>query len=92
VPQITTNTLGQVTGLTEVTITQPTASDFITDTAYSQANWDGVSKAPSADKLYDKISAMDTTISGKQAALSTQTAYTSKGSATKVPQITTNTL
>jgi hypothetical protein len=35
---------------------------------------------------------MDTTISGKQAALSTQTAYTSKGSATKVPQITTNTL
>lgn len=30
--------------------------------------------------------------SGKQDALTTQTAYTSKGSATKVPQITTNTL
>lgn len=32
------------------------------------------------------------TWNGKQNALSTQTAYTSKGSATKVPQITTNTL
>lgn len=31
-------------------------------------------------------------LDGKQATLSTQTAYTSKGSATKVPQITTNTL
>ena len=31
-------------------------------------------------------------ISGKQDKLATQTAYTSKGSATKVPQITTNTL
>lgn len=31
-------------------------------------------------------------ISGKQDKLSTQTAYTSKGSATKVPQITTNSL
>ena len=31
-------------------------------------------------------------ISGKQDKLTTQTAYTSKGSATKVPQITTNTL
>lgn len=32
------------------------------------------------------------TWNGKQNALATQTAYTSKGSATKVPQITTNTL
>lgn len=32
------------------------------------------------------------TWNNKQSALSTQTAYTSKGSATKVPQITTNTL
>lgn len=29
VPQITTNTLGQVTGITEVTITQPDVSNFI---------------------------------------------------------------
>lgn len=33
-----------------------------------------------------------TALSGKQATLTTQTAYTSKGTATKVPQITTNTL
>lgn len=35
VPQITTNTLGQVTGITEVTITQPDVSNFISksDTA-----------------------------------------------------------
>jgi hypothetical protein len=42
--------------------------------------------------VYDKISAMDTTISWKQDALSTQTAYTSKWTSTKVPTITTNTL
>ena len=33
-----------------------------------------------------------TALGGKQDSLTTQTAYTSKGSATKVPQITTNTL
>ena len=37
-------------------------------------------------------SAHSTLFSGKQNTLATQTAYTSKGSATKVPQITTNTL
>jgi alpha-L-fucosidase len=37
-------------------------------------------------------STLATTIAGKQDALTTQTAYTSKGSATKVPQITTNSL
>ena len=64
----------------------------VSDEAYG-ASWNWVTWiAPSKNAVYDKISAMDTTISWKQAALSTQTAYTSKGSATKVPQITTNTL
>lgn len=37
-------------------------------------------------------SALETAINAKQDALATQTAYTAKGSATKVPQITTNAL
>lgn len=64
----------------------------ISDTAY-WSWWDGDdSHAPSKNAVYDKLNAMDTTIAGKQAALDTQTAYSAKGSATKVPQITTNTL
>ena len=130
VPQISTNNLGQVTGITEVTITQPTkvsdlqndswfitgitswdvttalwytpynstnpsgyvTSSIISDTAY-WSWWDSdTTHAPTKNAVYDKLNAMDTTIAWKQAALTTQTAYTSKGSATKVPQITTNTL
>lgn len=57
------------------------------------SGWDWVADtAPSQNAVYDKITAMDTTISGKQDALATQTAYTAQGSATKVPQITTNSL
>ena len=47
-------------------------------------------------RLWDILSSFKTKIAtalgGKQDTLTTQTAYTSKGSATKVPQITTNTL
>jgi len=178
VPQITTNTLGQVTGITEVTITQPTKtsdlqndSGFITNAVdnltnyykktetYTQAEvnslvqnfqwFEVVATLPTtdiktnviyllwptgsgADKYEEYIYSNSTWIkiwdtsvdltnyfnkatqtsdaitegssnlfvtsseksawSGKQDALSTQTAYTAKGSATKVPQITTNTL
>ena len=89
VPQITTNTLWQVTGITEVNITHPSQVD---DTAYA-SSWNGVTSiAPSKNAVYDKISAMDTTISWKQDALTAQTAYTSKWTSSKVPQITTNTL
>lgn len=62
VPQITTNTLGQVTWITEVTITHPSQ---VSDTAYA-SSWDWVTDtAPSKNAVYDKISSMDTTISGK---------------------------
>lgn len=89
VPQITTNSLWQVTWITEVNISYPSQVD---DTAYANS-WDWVTwTAPSKNAVYDKISAMDTTISWKQNALATQTAYTSQWDATKVPQITTNTL
>ena len=89
VPQITTNTLWQVTWITEVSINYPSQ---VSDTAYA-SSWNWVTwTAPSKNAVYDKISAMDTTISWKQDALSTQTAYSAKGSATKVPQITTNAL
>ena len=112
VPQITTNTLGQVTGITEVTITQPTVNDWtltitqnwtskgtftanqssaatiaLTDTTYESktaaSGWEDVSLVTTWEKY---------TWNNKQNALSTQTAYTSKGTATKVPTITTNTL
>lgn len=52
----------------------------ITDT-YSSTSSDGMSGK-----------AVASAISGKQNTLTTQTAYSAKGSATKVPQITTNTL
>ena len=62
VPTITTNTLGQVTAITETDITYPSQVD---DTAYA-ASWDWVTTtAPSKNAVYDKISAMDTTIGWK---------------------------
>lgn len=69
---------------------------FVTNQVDDTAYWSGwdwkTTKAPSQNAVYDKISAMDTTISGKQDTLSSQTAYTSKWTASKVPQITTNSL
>lgn len=67
-------------------------TNVVNDTAYA-SSWDWVTNvAPSKNAVYDKLNAMDTTIAGKQAALATQTAYSAKWSATKVPQITTNSL
>ena len=67
VPQITTNSLWQVTGITEVNIDYPSQVD---DTAYANT-WDWVtSTAPSKNAVYDKISAMDTTIGWKQDTIS----------------------
>ena len=55
--------------------TKKYVDDKITDTQYSAANWDWkTTVTPSADKIYDKLSAMDTTISWKQASLSNITA------------------
>jgi len=51
---------------------------------------DDISDSSTTNKFV--TSTEKSTWSGKQNALDTQTAYTSKGSATKVPQITTNTL
>lgn len=66
VPQITTNTLWQVTGITEVSITYPSQ---VSDTAYA-SSWNWVTTtAPSKNAVYDKIASMDTTISWKQDAL-----------------------
>ena len=64
----------------------------ISDTEYWSWWNSDTTHAPSKNAVYDKIAAVDTAIAGKQDSLSTQTAYTAKGSATKVPQITTNTL
>ena len=112
VPQITTNTLGQVTGITEVTITQPTVNDAtltITQNGTSKGTFTSNASSNVTIALTDTTYESKTAVSegtaeslvttgekyiwnNKQDALTTQTAYTSKGSATKVPQITTNTL
>lgn len=55
-----------------------------TDTTYTASSFDIKDLADSTG--------LRTTWSGKQDALTTQTAYTEKGTTTKVPQITTNTL
>ena len=63
VPTITTNSLGQVTAISETSIDYPSQVD---DTAYA-SSWDWVTAtAPSKNAVYDKISAMDTTIGWKQ--------------------------
>ena len=65
VPTITTNSLGQVTAITETDISYPSQVD---DTAYANT-WDWVTTtAPSKNAVYDKINAMDTTIAGKLSA------------------------
>lgn len=52
VPQITTNTLWQVTGITETNISYPSQVD---DTAY-WSSWNGVTwTAPSKNAVYDAI-------------------------------------
>lgn len=56
VPQITTNSLWQVTGITEVSISYPSQ---VSDTAYG-SSWDWVTTtAPSKNAVYDKINSID---------------------------------
>lgn len=70
VPQITTNSLWQVTWITEVDITHP--SQVSDDYYYS--SWDWVTTiAPSKNAVYDKISDMDSIISGKASAADVNT-------------------
>ena len=65
VPTITTNTLWQVTAISETNITYPSQ---VSDDAYG-SSWDWVTTtAPSKNVVYDKISAMDTTIASKLSA------------------------
>ena len=110
VPQITTNTLGQVTGITEVTITDNDTKNTAgsTDTSSKIFLVGATSQAAnpqtySHDTAYvgtdgclysggTKVLTAHQDISGKQDKLTAQAAYNAKGSATKVPQITTNTL
>lgn len=67
VPQITTNSLWQVTWITEVNVTYPSQ---VSDTAYA-SSWNWVTTiAPSKNAVYDKIAAMDTTIGWKQDTIS----------------------
>lgn len=60
VPQITTNSLWQVTAITEVDINYP---NQVSDIAYA-ASWDGVTDvAPSKNAVYDKIESVEWEIS-----------------------------
>ena len=63
----------------------------VNETALTQAQLDAINSGITANKVatYDGYAAL---IAGKQDALANQTAFTAKGSATKVPQITTNSL
>ena len=63
----------------------------VNETALTQAQLDALNSGITSWKVttYDWYA---TTISWKQDALTTQTAYSAKGTTTKVPQITTNTL
>lgn len=59
VPQITTNTLWQVTWITEVNITYPSQ---VSDTAYG-SSWNWVTAtAPSKNAVYDKIQSLSSSI------------------------------
>lgn len=63
----------------------------VNETALTQAQLDAINSGITANKVstYDWYA---TLISWKQDALANQTAYTAKGTSTKVPQITTNSL
>ena len=68
VPQITTNTLWQVTWITEVDINYPTQ---VSNTAYA-SSWDWVTAtAPSKNAVYDKLNSMDTAIGNNTSEIST---------------------
>lgn len=65
VPQITTNTLGQVTGITEVTITQPTVNNA---TLTVTQNWTSVGTFTANAGTDVTIATTDTTYESKTAA------------------------
>ena len=88
----------------DITLNQSSAETIaLTDTTYTAGTWIDITNwvisntQTSAERwnitwtLADQTD-LNTALSGKQDNLTAQTAYTSKGSATKVPQITTNTL
>lgn len=95
VPTITTNSLGQVTWITETAITFPVTSvngNTWAITGLQTTTNLKTDLTDNSDSYYPSQKAVKTAVDAKQNALTTQTAYTSKGSATKVPQITTNNL
>lgn len=65
VPQITTNTLGQVTGITEVTITQPTVNNW---TLTIKQNWTSAWTFTANQSWNSTIELTDTTYESKTAA------------------------
>ena len=95
VPQISTNTLWQVTAITEKNIAFPVTSvnwsTWAVTGLQTTANLK-TSLSDNSDSYYPSQKAVKSAVDSKQDALSTQTAYTSQWTATKVPQITTNTL
>lgn len=80
----------------KITLT-PSSGTAQTITIPDNNTWRGIQNNLTSDSTTDSLSAaqgkaLKGLIDGKQATLTAQTAYTSKGSATKVPQITTNSL
>lgn len=98
---VTGNCTGTAGGVTWANVSDKPTS--FTPTSHNQASntvnaMTGYSKASSAsaiaatDSLNTAIGKLEKGLDGKQASLTAQTAYSAKGSATKVPQITTNAL
>lgn len=105
VPTITTNTLWQVTGITETDISFPVTSVNGSTWAVTVNDVKIASSAPTASdwkvwydttnhylKYYEDLGGWDASWITVQEKLASQTAYTSKWTSTKVPTITTNTL
>lgn len=95
VPTISTNSLGQVTSISETNITFPVTSvnGWTGDITWLQTTANlKTDLTDNSDSYYPSQKAVKTAVDAKQDSLATQTAYTSQGTATKVPTITTNTL
>lgn len=95
VPTITTNSLWQVTSIAETDIAFPVTSvnwnTWAVTGLQTTANLK-TSLSDNSDSYYPSQKAVKTAVDAKQDSLTTQTAYSAKWSATKVPQITTNSL
>lgn len=95
VPTITTNSLWQVTNISETSITFPVTSVNGSTWAVTGLQTTGNLKTDltdNSDTYYPSQKAVKTAVDAKQNALATQTAYTTKWTSTKVPTISTNTL